>query len=272
MSEVASRPSAPIGVFDSGVGGLSILRELTAALPGERFVYVADDRRMPYGSRPLAEVRSFCGEVAGFFVALPVKMIVVACNTASAAALKHLRRVFPDIPFVGMEPAVKPAAAFTRSRKVGVLATGATFQGELFKSVVERFAGDVEILCQPCPGLAEAIERHFSDRAGLDALLGQWLPGLLERGVDSLVLACTHYPLIKDRIQALAGPAIEIFDPSSAIARRAGQMLREAGLLNESGGSRGGTVFYATGDIHGVAAVASAILDAEISFAALRFP
>lgn len=237
--------SRPIGIFDSGVGGLSVLKELRKELPGEQFIYLADNLHIPYGSRPLLEVRGFCEAIAGFFAAAPVKLIVVACNTASAASLKHLRTVFPAIPFVGMEPAVKPAAAGSKTGKVGVLATRATFQGELFESVVERFAGDVEVLRQPCPGLAEFIESHPPDHPGLDDLLGQWIPPMVEAGIDNLVLACTHYPLIKERIAAMAGPGVKVVDPSNAIARRARQVLAER---NRLGGGEGGECFFATGD------------------------
>ncbi|MCL2000882.1 MAG: glutamate racemase [Planctomycetes bacterium] len=261
MTTVASNPAAslPIGIFDSGLGGLSILKEIERELPRERLVYFADNLHLPYGSKSLAEVWEFCAAIAGRLIEYPVKAVVVACNTASAASLKRLRQVFPVTPFIGMEPAVKPAAAATRSRKVGVLATQSTFQGELFESVVERFASDMEVLRQPCPGLAEFIERHSTDHPGLKPRLEKFIQPLLERGVDNLVLACTHYSLVREVIQEVAGQGVAVIDPSPAIASRARQVLAESGLLAGSDG-RGGGVFYASGDAEAFSRAASRIL------------
>lgn len=255
-------PASPLGVFDSGLGGLSIVRELSRQLPRERIVYFADNQHMPYGPRPLAEVRNFCVAIAGKLIEIPVKLIVVACNTASAASLRHLRLAFPDMPFVGMEPAVKPAAAGTVSGKVGVLATQATFHGELFESVVERFAANVEIIRQPCPGLAEFIERHPPDHPALKPMLERFIHPLLAKGVDRLVLACTHYPLVKDAIVETAGNGVTVIDPSPAIARRARQLLEERNMLAAEGD--GGMAFYASGDADAFSASASQILARDI--------
>lgn len=231
-------PNSAIAIYDSGLGGLSIVREVLRELPDENLFYFADNIHMPYGPRPLEEVRSFAVTIAERLLMLPAKTVVVACNTASAAALRTLREVFPDVPFVGMEPAVKPAARESRSGKVGVLATLATFQGQLFESVVERFARDVEVIRQPCPGLAEFIESHPPDHPGLEPLLEKFIRPLVDGGVDTLVLGCTHYPLAKDAIARVAGEGVHIVDPSPAIARRTRQVLGEAGLLRSgTGGS-----------------------------------
>ena len=266
MSDKPSRDtidsSAQIGIFDSGLGGLSILREIASLMPRERLFYFADNLHIPYGPRPLDEVRRYATSIAGRLIQLPAKMIVVACNTASAAALKHLRKVYPDTPFVGMEPAVKPAAAGSRTKRVGVLATQATFQGELFESVVERFAGDVEIVRQPCPGLAEFIENHQPDHPVLGSLLDRFVTPLVEKGVDTIVLACTHYPLVKDAIRKIAGPDVTIVDPSPAIARRTEQVLREAGLLAEEG--EGGARFYVSGEAECFSKSASMLLGRDV--------
>lgn len=155
MTPVSSRP---IGVFDSGVGGLSIVREMRRQMPAENILYFADQAHVPYGPRPMEEVRAFSEGITRFLLGEGADLIVVACNTASAAALKQLREAFPEVPFVGMEPAVKPAAEASRSRVVGVLATPATFQGELYASVVERFAQGVRLINQTVPGLVEQIE------------------------------------------------------------------------------------------------------------------
>lgn len=261
--------TSPIGVFDSGLGGLSILREIIALMPGENVVYFADNQHIPYGPRSLEEVRAFSAAIAGRLLELPVKAIVVACNTASAASLKHLRKMYPDTPFVGMEPAVKPAAAGTKTGRVGVLATQATFHGELFESVCERFAEGVEVVCQPCPGLAEFIENHPIDHPVLWPMLEKFIHPLLERGVDSIVLACTHYPLVKDIIREVAGENVTIVDPSPAIAKRTRQILETQGMLNDS---TGGVVdFYASGDAGVFARAASRILRREVRAAKNSF-
>lgn len=249
--------NAFIGVFDSGLGGLSILRELMRRLPNEKLVYFADNLHVPYGSRPLAEIRGFSEKIAGNLLAIPCKMVIVACNTASAAALRHLRSVYPETHFVGMEPAVKPAAAHSSSRRVGVLATQATFQGELFESVVERFARGTEIMRQACPGLAEFIEAHPSDHPILKPMLEKFILPLRDAGIDQLVLACTHYPLVKDAIQEIAGPEVEVVDPSPAIAKRARQVLAETKTLSDG---PGGVTFLASGDLEIFSRSASRIL------------
>ncbi|MCC8116296.1 MAG: glutamate racemase [Planctomycetes bacterium] len=224
-----------IAVYDSGLGGLSILRELERLLPDERLLYFADNIHMPYGPRPLDEVRGFALLIADHLLHLPAKAVVVACNTASAAALHALREAYPNGLFVGMEPAVKPAAAESRSGRVGVLATQATFQGELFESVVERFAQDVVVVPQPCPGLAEFIENHPPDHPVLDAMVEKFVQPLIRDGVDMLVLGCTHYALVKETIQRIAGPDVTVVDPSPAVARRTRAVLEEAKLLRERG-------------------------------------
>lgn len=224
----------PIGMLDSGVGGLSILGEVRRQHPAEPVVFFADQAHVPYGPRPLAQVREFSVEIARFLIAQGAKLIVVACNTASAAALHSLRQAFPATPFVGMEPAVKPAAESTRTRVVGVLATPATFQGELFASVVERFAGGVRVVQQTLPGLVEQIEKGDLEGPRTQAILEAGIRPLLAQGVDTLVLACTHYPFVIPHIAALAGPGVRVIDPSPAIARQAGRVLQERGLAAPS--------------------------------------
>ncbi len=229
-------PENCVGVFDSGLGGLSIVREILRELPREKVVFFADNLHMPYGPRPLGEVRELSMRIASGLLRIPAKAVVAACNTASAAALKELRLAYPGRLFVGMEPAVKPAAEESRSGRVGVLATGATFQGELFASVVERFAAGVEVVRQPCPGLAECVESHPPGHPALAAMIRRFLRPLLDRGVDQIVLGCTHYPLVKDMIADAAGPGVRVVDPSPAVARRVRQVLAGAGLLAGGGG------------------------------------
>jgi len=203
-----------IGVFDSGVGGLSVWREIARQFPHERTLYLADQARVPYGSRQLAEVRELSGGITRFLLDQGAKIIVVACNTASAAALHHLRRTFPDVPFVGMEPAVKPAVERTHNGVVGVIATQATFQGALFASLVARYA--------------------------------EYLAPLIERGADQLVLGCTHYPFLRPAIERVVGTNVAVIDPAPAIARQTGRVLAQWGLKADPAG--GHHVFYTSGD------------------------
>ena len=220
----------PIGVFDSGFGGLSILRQIHAMLPQEDVVFLADQAHVPYGNRSLQEVRAFSEEIARYLIERGVKLIVVACNTASAAALYHLRQSFPSFPFVGMEPAVKPAAQSTQTRVVGVLATPATFQGALFASVVERFANDVTVLQQTLPHLVEQIEAGDFTGSATRGILERAVEPLLAEGVDTLVLACTHYPFIIPILQQIVGPEVNVIDPSPAIARQTKRLINQHGL------------------------------------------
>jgi glutamate racemase len=215
----------PIGVFDSGVGGLSVLRAIRSSYPEEAVLYFADQAHVPYGPRPLAEVRRFSQEITRYLLSLGTKLIVVACNTASAAALDYLRQTFPGVPFVGMEPAVKPAAERTQTGRVGVLATPATFQGELYASVVERFASGVQVLQNTCPGLVEQIEAGKLDEIETRVILEKALHPMLEQDIDTVVLGCTHYPFVIPLIQEIAGPQVRVIDPAPAIARQVGRLL-----------------------------------------------
>lgn len=242
------RRQQPIGIFDSGVGGLSVMAEIAAQLPHEDVLYFADSGHCPYGPRPLAEVRKFSSAIVDFLIRQEAKLIVVACNTASAAALSPLRQQF-SILIVGMEPAVKPAVEATQSGVVGVLATPATFQGELFASLLDRYAGSVTVIPQICAGLVEQVEAGRLDGPETEARLRSCLEPLLARGADALVLGCTHYPFLRPLIQRIAGDAIEVIDPSPAVARQTGRVLEREGLLNpksESGEYR----FYTNGNAH----------------------
>ena len=225
------KASAPIGVFDSGIGGLSVVREIVRELPNESIVYFADQAHLPYGPRPAEEVRDFSEAITRELLALGCKAVVVACNTASAAALKHLRELHPAVPFVGMEPAVKPAALHSKSRVVGVMATPGTLQGRMFALAVERFASGVTLVNQPCPGLVELIEQGRLDTAETEALLRELLKPMLGAGADTIVLACTHYPFVLPLLRKIAGQGVHIIDPAPAVARQARRLLEQAGLL-----------------------------------------
>jgi len=189
---------------------------------------------VPYGSRSLEELRAIAEASTRFLLSQGAKLIVIACNTASAAALKHLRAVFPEVPFVGMEPAVKPAAEQSLSRKVGVLATPSTFHGELYASVVERFAKDVEIFQSTCPGLVKQIEKARLNTPKTRRILEEAVLPMLDAGADTLVMGCTHYPFVIPLIEKIAAGRARVIDPSPAVARQTARVLAERSLLNPS--------------------------------------
>jgi glutamate racemase len=239
-------PYSPIGVFDSGVGGLSVLRAIRRQMPEESVVYFGDQAHIPYGPRPLQQVRDFSEAIVRFLLEKDAKQIVVACNAASAAALTYLRETFPAVGFVGMEPAIKPAAEHTRTGVVGVLATPATFQGALFASVVERFATGVELIKDTCPGLVQEIEAGNLAGPATRRILETALKPMLARNIDTVVLGCTHYPFVIDLIQDIAGEGVRVIDPAPAVARQAGRLLEASGLRNP--GASGALRFFTSAD------------------------
>lgn len=236
-----------VAIFDSGVGGLSIWREIVQQVPHADTLYLADQAHVPYGSRSLLEVQRFSKAISRFLLDRGASIVVVACNTASAAALHDLRKTFPEIPFVGMEPAVKPAVERTRSGRVGVIATEATFQGKLFSSLLERYAGDVQVLAHVCPGLVDAVEAGAYDTPETEGLIRTCLDPLLEAGIDQLVLGCTHYPFLQTTIEQIVDGRATIIDPAPAVARRTAQVLMK---MREGAGQRhaGHHQFYTSGD------------------------
>jgi glutamate racemase len=244
MSHTAN---SPIGVFDSGVGGLSVLRALRSQMPGESVVYFGDQGHIPYGPRPMLQIQNFSRAITRFLLDQDAKIIVVACNAASAAALKTLRAAFPDIAFVGMEPAVKPAAEHTATGVVGVLATPATFQGALYASVVERFASGVQLLQDPCVGLVQQVEKGDLDGAETRGILELALRPMLEMHIDTVVLACTHYPFVIPLIEEIVGPKVRVIDPAPAVARQAARLLEASGLRNPAGPASA-LRFFTSGD------------------------
>lgn len=242
----------PIGVFDSGVGGLSILREIHAQSPAEDVIYLADQEWAPYGSRTLAEVRHRSVAVAAELIGRGCKLVTVACNSASAAALHHLREVFPDTPFVGMEPALKPAAEHTDRGVIGVLATQTTFQGELYASVLDRHTDGIEVHAVAGSRLAMLVEQGLLEDAKGD--LEELLAPMLTAGIDTLVLGCTHYPFLAEQIRQVVGPGVRLVDPAPAVARQVQRLLSEGELSNDGGGT---TSYLTSGD--------PAILERQVS-------
>lgn len=235
----------PVGIFDSGIGGLSVWREIAAQHPSESCLYVADQAHVPYGPRPPQEILRLTLSITDWLLAQDCKLIIVACNSASAAALQHLRRAHPEVPFVGMEPAIKPAAALSKRRVAGVLATPATLAGELYRSTVARYAHDMRIIAEPCPGLVGAIEACVDDDA-LRARLAGFVAPARDAGADVMVMACTHYPLVQHLIAPLCGPHMQLIDPAPAVARQVGRLL-EAGGLRAPHGQDPESRFYTTG-------------------------
>ena len=230
----------PVGVFDSGIGGITILKAISQVLPDESLLYLADQAHVPYGARSLEQIRGFSQEITRYLLTQGAKLIVVACNTASAAALHYLREIFPQTLFVGMEPAVKPAAETTRSGVVGVLATPATFQGALYASVIERFTQGVTVLQDTCPGLVAQIENGHLDTPETRLILEKAIHPMLKAGIDTIVQGCTHYPFVTPLIQEIAGPQVRVIDPSPAIARQVSRLIDSHNMRTEQATSSEG--------------------------------
>lgn len=249
----------PIGIFDSGVGGLSVLREIRAQMPNEHLIYFGDQGHVPYGPRSMEQIQNFSEGITKFLLKQNSKIIVVACNTASAAALKYLRANFPDVQFVGMEPAVKPAAEKTQTGKVGVLATPATFQGALYASVVERFAKGVELFQNTCPGLVNQIEKGELNSPATRAILEDALLPMLAQNIDTVVLGCTHYPFVIPLIEQIVGENVRVIDPAPAVAKQVKRLLEAGGMMNQNGDE--GTVrFITSGEADSVKRLLSTLL------------
>jgi glutamate racemase len=237
----------PIGVFDSGVGGLSVLHALRQELPHEHFLYVGDSRWAPYGDRSAEVVVERAITITNFLVSQGVKAVVVACNTATAVAVEALRARF-SIPIVAIEPAVKPAASRTRSRVVGVLATTGTLSSPNMGKLLASYGSDVEFVIQPCPGLADQVEKGDLASEETRALVKRYVRPIIDKGGDIVVLGCTHYPFLRPLIQDVAGPAVDVIDPATPVARELRRRLESAGLL-QNGGHPGTEHFWTTGAV-----------------------
>jgi glutamate racemase len=238
----------PIGIFDSGIGGFSVLAEVRSRLPAESLLYVADHRFAPYGDRSLDEVARRSVQLSGQLIEAGAKVIVVACNSASAAALYTLRETYPETPFVGMEPAVKPATVHSESGVVGVLATAATFQGELFASLVDRHGNGTEVLPIVGGGLADLVEAGAEATPEAKQAVADLLTPALDRGMDTLVLGCTHYSFLTATIATVTGDRVTIIDPASAVAQQVERVL-DADALRSDADRRGRVLVTTTGDV-----------------------
>jgi glutamate racemase len=235
--------NASIGVFDSGLGGLTVVREIRRRLPPNSLLYIGDSLHVPYGSRSQDEIRALSLGMARWLLARGCHGLVIACNTATAAAADYLRERLP-VPVVGMEPAVKPAAAVTRTGTVGVLATVGMLSSARYAALLERYGGTIEFLTQPCPGLPEAVERGELDTPETRRLIEGYVAPLLAQGADTLVLGCTHYPVLRSVIAEIAGPNVNLIDTGEAVARRVAEVMP----MPSGGFGPGGLSLYTTAD------------------------
>ena len=223
-----------IGIFDSGIGGLSVTADILKVMPFEDISYIADTQYIPYGSKATDELIERSLKIGDFFIRQHCKAIVVACNTATSAAIEILRQTF-DVPIVGIEPAVKPAAERTKSGIIGVLATQNTLSGGKLLALRERHAKDVEVIYRACPGLVEAIENGIDNEITIEQVIAPHISFLKNNRVDTIVLGCTHYPLVKSLIERVAGKEIVVIDPSPAVANEVKRQLDLKNLLRTSG-------------------------------------
>jgi len=223
--------SQPIGVFDSGVGGISVLQHIHQLLPHEHLLYFADSRHAPYGSKTPQQIQSRCFEITDFLIAQGAKAIVVACNTATAAAIDAMRAQY-TLPIFGMEPAVKPAAEASKNGIIGVLATVGTLKSAQFAGLLESYGRNVEVVTQGCVGLVECIERGELNAEYTLNLLQQYCQPLLDEGADTVVLGCTHYPFVKKHIQRIVGDKVTLIDTGAAVAKHLQNRLSAMDMLS----------------------------------------
>ncbi len=219
-----------IGIFDSGIGGLSILKYLTEKLPNYHYIYFADQAHVPYGNHTSQEIIKYSCDITDFLIEKKCKLIVVACNTATSAAISTLRDKY-DVPFVGIEPAVKPASENSKTGHIGVLATKVTAEGQKLHDTIERFTSNVEVHTVVGDGLVELIEDGRGDSDEAEKLLRKYLKPLIEKNIDQLVLGCTHYAFLINRIKKILGDKVNIIDPAPAVVRRVEEMVKEYNIL-----------------------------------------
>jgi len=227
----------PIAVFDSGVGGISVLKHIHALLPFEQLLYVADSKYAPYGNKTPAEIQARCFEIADFLIAKDAKVIVVACNTATAAAIDAMRAKYTlpnHIPIIGMEPAVKPAAEASKNGIIGVLATTGTLKSAQFAGLLESYGRNVKVVTQACVGLVECIERGEIAAENTLRLVEQYCRPLLDAGADTIVLGCTHYPFARALIEQVVGSDVTLIDTGAAVAKHLQQRLLALDLLSDN--------------------------------------
>lgn len=226
---------ASIGIFDSGSGGLSVYRELVKLLPRERYIYFSDNAHCPYGEKTAEYIQDRAHVITDILLGMGADIIVVACNTATAAAIASLRADYPDVPFIGMEPAVKPAALGTKSGVIGVLATAGTLKGSKYLHTRGQFEDNVHIIEHVGEGFVELVENGILDGPEAEKTVRTSLQPLLDQGADIIVLGCTHYPFLQPVIERLAGPGVRVIDPAPAVARQTVRVLQEKGIPTGEG-------------------------------------
>ncbi len=263
----AGRAAGPIGVFDSGVGGLSVWREIVRILPHEALLYLADQAHVPYGPRPVSEVAVLTHAAVAWMLAQGAKLIVIACNTASAAALVSLRQRWPEVAIVGMEPAVKPASQATKTGHVAVLATPGTLQASRFSHLVERFANGVHVHTLMGTGLVDMVERRELWGPGVEEAIRQALSPVEDIPIDHLVLGCTHFPFLSQSLRTVLGDDIALVDPSPAVARQTKRVLERRHLQRDEEGP-GAWRFVTTGDMEAFRATTFSLLGGFLEQAA----
>ncbi len=268
MPVAAADRERPIGVFDSGVGGLSVLREIRRALPSETLHYVADSGHAPYGDKSADYIESRSRHLIGFLQQQGAKAVVVACNTVTGLAIEHLRHTFPRLPIVAIEPAVKPAALATRSGVVGVLATRQTVASPGLARLVQAHGQGCRVLLQACPGWVERVERGDLDSADTRAAVARYVQPLLDQGADTLVLGCTHYPFLAPLIRSLAGERVQVLDPAPAVARELVRRLQALGLSRELH-APGAAHFWTSADPQRISPVIATLWQAPVEVDAL---
>ena len=236
--------SAAIGVFDSGVGGLSITKCIAAQLPHENIIYIADSLHAPYGEKSVDFIIQRVNTITKLLIAKGVKAIVIACNTATVNAIEQLRAQV-NIPIIGVEPAIKPAAKQSISKKIAILATQATSGNQRFKDLIDLHHNGAQVLIQPCPGLVEFIEQGKQHSHACNALLRQYIEPLVNQGIDTLVLGCTHYPFVQHQISVIAGPQVSIIETASPVTLQLSKKLAEMNLT-ASNSQQGQTQFFSS--------------------------
>ncbi|WP_198263258.1 glutamate racemase [sulfur-oxidizing endosymbiont of Gigantopelta aegis] len=251
-SKVSAQAKPPIGIFDSGVGGLSVLQHIQQLSPSENIIYVADSGHAPYGCKAEVFIEQRSRIITEYLLSQGAKAIVIACNTATASIIERFRQDY-GIPFIGVEPGIKPAIAVTKNNTIGVMATAATLASERYQELTQRYASDVNLINQSCPGLADQVEAGLLDSHETITLLKQYLASLLAQQVDTIVLGCTHYSFLQAQIRNIVGQEIHLVDPSLAIAEQLERVLLQLDVASDTGQalheSKGQTSYYSSGSV-----------------------
>ncbi len=269
MRKQSNYSAAPIGVFDSGVGGISVLKHIRELMPHENLIYVADSKHAPYGNQTPEFIQDRSFKIAEFLLKHGVKALVVACNTATAAAVAGLRERYPDLPIIGMEPALKPAVAATKTGVVGVLATSGTLKSAQFAALLENYGQGVQVVTQACIGLVECVEKGELINPSTESLLKQYVQPLLDANADTVVLGCTHYPFVRPLIERLVGADVVLIDTGAAVAKYLKHRLDENQLLCVSN-QAGMVSFWSNSEIISTEDIISALWGFNVSVARLK--